>query len=85
MAAPVEKLREACLKRGVSGIKTIGKLVAFSSFLRNFVGSLAWVGLKCGMRNFANVRVFFTFALFGIFLKYLLMLLMLRTLQVIHP
>jgi SNF family Na+-dependent transporter len=27
MATPIEKLREACLKRGVSGIKTIGKLV----------------------------------------------------------
>ena len=27
MATPVEKLRGACLKRGVCGIKTLGKLV----------------------------------------------------------
>ena len=27
MSTPIEKLRQACLKRGVSGIKTIGRYV----------------------------------------------------------
>jgi len=33
MSTPIEKLRQACLKRGVSGIKTMGRYLAQVEYL----------------------------------------------------
>jgi Ca2+-binding EF-hand superfamily protein len=50
MATPVEKLREACLKRGVSGIKTIGR--TFRIYDDNGSRMLDYQELKNGVADY---------------------------------